>query len=79
MTKEVRVKGKVPKSYDKICHNKSKKVLENEGAVSFWRLRKVARTKVGKFWKSRAQFPFGDSISKAGKSIKMLGVKETTL
>ena len=31
-------KGKVPKSYEKRCHNKSRKQLTKEGAVSFLRL-----------------------------------------
>ena len=53
---------KVPKIYDKRCHNKSRKQLTKEGAVSFWRLKKVVRTKEGNFWKRRAQFRFGDSI-----------------
>ena len=35
--------------------------------------------KVGKFWQRRAQFPFGDSVSKADKIIKMRGIKATNL
>ena len=63
-------KGKVPKSYDKSYHNKKRKQLTKEGIVSFWRLRKVVRTKAWNFWLRRAQFPFGDSVSKAGESRK---------
>ena len=70
--KQSKRKGKVPKSYEKICHNKSTKVLEKEGVFSFWRLRKAVRTKAWKFWQRRAQFPFGDSVSKVGKSIKVV-------
>ena len=73
-----REKG-VPKIYDKSCHNKSKKFLAKEGVVSFWRLRKFVRTKERKFWQRRARFPFGDSVSKAGKNINMAGIKEATL
>ena len=66
----------MPKSYEKICNNKRRKVLEKEGAVSFYILRKAVRKKVGIFWQMRAQFPFGDSVSKAGKSVKLSGLKE---
>ena len=68
----------MPKSYDKGCHKK-RKVLEKEGAVSFWRLRKDFRAKVGKFWQRRAQFPFGDLVSKAEKSIKLSRMKATNI
>ena len=40
---------------------------------------KVVITKAGNFWKRRAQFPFGDSVSKAGKSIKFPGIKASTI
>ena len=66
-------KGKVPNNYDKSFHNKSRKILEKEGAISFWRLRKDVRTKARKFWQRRASFPFGDSASKAKKSVKLSG------
>ena len=46
--------------------------MANEGTISFWRLRKYVKTKAGKLWQKRAQFPFGDSASKAGKSIKVV-------
>ena len=65
-------KGKVPKIYDKIFHTKIRKFLEKEGAVSFWRLIKDVIKKSWKFWQRRVQFPFGDSVSKAGKSIKVV-------
>ena len=45
--------------------------MAKEGVVSFWRLRKFVRTKERKFWQRRAQFPFGDSVSKAGKLINL--------
>ena len=69
----------MPKSYEKICNNKRRKVLEKEGAVSFYILRKTVRKKVGFFWQMRAQFPFGDSVSKVGKSVKLSGLKEKTI
>ena len=69
----------MPKSYEKICHNKSKKKLTKEGMISFWRLGKTIRTKARKVWQRRAQFPFVDSVSKAGKSIKLSRIKSTTL
>ena len=79
MTKSVERKGKVPKTYKKICHNKRRKFLEKEGVVAFYILRKTVRTKVGIFWQRRAPFPFGDLVSKAGKSVKLSGLKEKTI
>ena len=67
-----REKGKVPKRYDKKFNNKRRKFLEKDDILSFWRLRKFVRTKAWKFWQRRIQFPFGDSVSKAGKSIKVV-------
>ena len=61
----------MPKSYEKICHNKRKNVLAKEGTVFFWRLIKDVRTNARNFWQRRAQIPFGDSVSKAVKSIKL--------
>ena len=72
-------KGKVPKSYEKICNNKRRKVLEKESAVSFYILKKTVKKKVGIFWQMRAQFPFEDSVSKARKSMKLSGIKATTI
>ena len=77
--KQLERKGIVPKSYDKICHNKSMKQLNKECMISFWRLKIFFRTKAGNFWKKRVQFHFGDSVSKAGKSIKLSGIKASTI
>ena len=75
--KQVERKGKVPKSYDKSYHNKRRNFLAKEVAVSFWRLRKFVITKAWKFWQRRVQFPFGDSVSKARKSIKVVRDKSS--
>ena len=40
---------------------------------------KSVRIKAGKFWKRRVQFPYGDSVSKAGKSINLPGIKAATI
>ena len=72
MAKAVREeKGKEPKSSRKAAMDKSRKVLQRRENFPLGGIRKYVRTKAGNFWKRRAQFPYGDSISKARKSIKM--------
>ena len=72
MTKAVKEeKGKVPKSSRKVSRDKSKKVLQRGLQFPLGYLRKVIRTKAGNFWEMRAQFPYGDSVSKAGKNRKL--------
>ena len=44
----------VKKARTKAVIIKGRKVMENEGAVSFWILRNYVRTKSGNFWKRKA-------------------------
>ena len=57
MTKVVREeKGIVPKSNRKKTKDKIMKVLENEGAVSLWRLSLKSREKKKKFMKKSSNY-----------------------
>ena len=64
-------KGKMPKSSRKAVRDKSKKVLQMRAQLPLGELKKYIRTKEGNFWKRRAHFPYGDSVSKLGKSRKL--------
>ena len=72
MTKAVKEeKGKVPKSSRKAAKDKRSKVLQRRENFHLGELKKPIRKKIGKFLKRRAHVPYGDSVSKAGKSKKL--------
>ena len=80
--KQLERKRKVPKSYDKRCHNKSRKQLNKEGTISFLRLgfkrRKVRKYVVGKSRKELNK-EGGDSAQKKERQKKLSLTKVETM
>ena len=53
--------------------------MSNMGNYGLIILTKSCEEKNMKFWERREQFPYGDSVSKARKGIKLSGIKASTI